>query len=118
MGTWRLVSFVSRDGEGRENDTYGAKGVGLLMYDGGGHMSVQIARAEHEPGRSDDYFGYFGSYTIDEGATTVTHHVIAGSDPSFSGTDQRRDFHWRGDRLVLSTPSEQTDDSIVTYVAT
>jgi hypothetical protein len=96
-------------------------------------MSVQIARSDRRPSKSDDavrarsdeltdtfdsYFGYFGRYTVDEGAATVTHHVEAGSTPSFDGTDQRRLFRLQGDHLVLATLPERMDGSDVTYVAT
>jgi hypothetical protein len=75
------------------------------MYDEGGRMSVQIASAQLVR-NSDGYFGYFGSYTVDESAATVTHHVEAGSAPGFDGTDQRRLFQMQGDHLVLNTPPD------------
>ena len=133
MGTWRLVSFVSHDAEGRLACTYGPRPFGLLMYDEGGRMSVQIARSDRRQSTSGDatqvspeaptaafdgYFAYFGDYTVDADAATVTHHVKAGSVPSFDGTDQRRGFRLDGDRLVLTTLPEGTGGSDVTYVAT
>jgi Lipocalin-like domain len=133
VGTWRLISFVGRDAEGRETSTYGPKPLGVLMYDKGGRMSVQIARSDRRPFESGDlfragpeelkeafdgYFGYFGRYTVDERAGTVTHHIEGGSFPNFVGTDQRRVFRWQGDHLVLSTPPERMGGSDITYVAT
>jgi hypothetical protein len=52
----------------------------------------------------DGYFGYFGTYTVDETAHTVTHHIAGASFPNFVGTDQRRYFVLSGDRLELTTP--------------
>jgi hypothetical protein len=133
VGTWRLVSFVGHSTDGREISTYGAKPHGFLMYDKGGRMSVQIARSDRRPFKSSDpfraspeelkdafegYFGYFGRYTVDERAGTVTHHIESGSYPNFVGTDQRRLFTWQNDCLVLSTPPERMGGSDVTYVAT
>ena len=132
VGTWRLVSFVSHDAAGRVASTYGPRPLGLLMYDKSGHMSVQIARSDRSQSTSaaaqassealtpafDVYFGYFGGYTVDEDATTVTHHVKAGSAPGFDGTDQRRIFRLQGDCLVLTTLPGPTDGAEVTYVAT
>ena len=133
VGTWRLVSFVGHAADGRETSRYGPNPIGVLIYDEGGRMSVQIARSDRRPFTSDDplraspeeikdafdgYFGYFGRYTVDERAGTVTHHVEGGSFPNFAGTDQRRLVTWHGDRLVLSTPAERTGGSDVTYVAT
>jgi Lipocalin-like domain len=114
VGTWRLVSFVARGADGRETATYGSDPRGLLIYDKGCRMSVQIARGDLE-----EYFGYFGRYTVDEGAGTVTHHIEGASHPNFVGTDQRRLFTWQNECLVLSTPpSEPIGGSDVTYVAT
>jgi hypothetical protein len=133
VGTWRLVSFVGYDADGRETSSYGPQPLGCLTYDKGGRMSVQIARSDRRPFKSGDpfraspeelkdafdgYFGYFGRYTVDERAGTVTHHIEGGSYPNFVGTDQRRLFTWQGDRLVLSAPPERMGGSDVTYVAT
>jgi len=132
VGTWRLVSFAARGAEGRETLTYGPGPRGILIYDRGARMSVQIARSDRKPFKADDpfrgspeelkdafdgYFGYFGGYTVDEKAGAVTHHVEGGSYPNFAGTDQRRLVAWQDDRLVLSTPPEPMGGSEVTYVA-
>jgi hypothetical protein len=36
------------------------------------------------------YFGYFGTFSIDEAQQTVTHHVESGWFPNLAGTDQVR----------------------------
>ena len=113
VGTWRLVPFVERGADGREASTFGPDPLGLLMYDKGARVSVQIARSDRTYG----YFGYFGRYSVDERAGTVTHHVEGGSDPHFAGTEQRRLFIFNADRLVLSTPPERMGGSGVTYTA-
>ncbi len=78
VGTWRLVSFVGHGADGGETRTYGPRPLGVLIYDKGGRMSVQIARSDRRPFKSGDlfraspeelkdafegYFGYFGRYT-------------------------------------------------------
>lgn len=103
------------------------------MYDEDGRMSVHIARADVRPFASSDlasvgrealqdafdgYFGYFGTYTVDESAGIVTHHVEGASHPDFTGTDQRRRFMLQSDRLVLTTAREPAAGPGVTYVAT
>jgi len=100
------------------------------MYDKGGRMSVHITHSDRRPFKSEDpfrasseelkdafdaYFGYFGTYSVDEEAGTVTHHIAGASHPNYVGTDQRRFFTWQGNRLVLSTPPAGAD---VTFVAT
>ena len=81
-------------------------------------MFVQIASSDQKPFASgdpraasaeelrtafDDYFGYFGKYSVDESAGTITHHVEGASHPNFAGTDQRRYFTLLANRLVLRT---------------
>ena len=120
VGTWRLVSFVARDPDGGESDTYGAEPRGVLMYDLGGRMSVHIARASRDAlaDALEGYFGYFGRYSVDASAGIVTHHVEGASHPDFAGTDQRRLFTLQDERLVLSTAPDQSDGPAITYVAT
>ena len=50
------------------------------------------------------YLAYFGTYTGDDGAGVVVHHVEGATFPNLIGTDQRRTFALSGDRLTLSTP--------------
>ena len=48
------------------------------------------------------YFGYFGRFTLDVDAATVTHHIDAGWFPNLTGVDQVRHYDFDGDALVLS----------------
>ena len=49
------------------------------------------------------HFSYYGRYTLDLSAQTVTHHVEGSSSVPFVGSDQVREFVFEGpDRLVLS----------------
>jgi hypothetical protein len=34
--------------------------------------------------------------------STVIHHVTGGTIPSYTGTDQRRNYRFRGDTLSIS----------------
>jgi hypothetical protein len=52
----------------------------------------------------DGYFGYFGTYSVDEKAGTMTHHVEGAAFPNYAGTDQTRQLTIDGDRLELATP--------------
>lgn len=47
---------------------------------------------------------YFGTYTVDRSARTVTHHVHGASYPNWMGHDQIRYYRIDGSRLVLSSP--------------
>jgi hypothetical protein len=53
-----------------------------------------------------NYFGYFGTYTIDEQAGTVVHHIEGSWFPNLMGTDQIRHFRFEGERIVLAADTE------------
>lgn len=46
-------------------------------------------------------FGYFEPYAVTSDSTGV-HHVRGGTIPSYVGTDQQRNFRFRGDTLSIS----------------
>ena len=53
----------------------------------------------------DNAFGYFGTYTIDNINSIVTHHVKGGSVINYIGTDQHRQYILKGDTLLLGDPT-------------
>jgi hypothetical protein len=60
-----------------------------------------------------NYFGYFGTYTIDEQAGTVVHHIEGSWFPNLMGTDQIRHFRFEGERIVLDADTEWEQVQIV-----
>lgn len=118
-GTWRLVSYESvLKGATEWTKRFGDNPRGYLLYDGTGHMMVEFERMP-PPAKfaSDDdwtptadearaaylgYVAYFGTYTVDEAAHAVTHHVEGSLNPSYFGTDQLRPATILGNRLTLS----------------
>jgi hypothetical protein len=86
------------------------------MYTADGHVSAQLVRADQQVFGSDDwreatpaemtaawpnYFGYFGTYTIDADNAAITHHIESGWFPNLVGTKQLRYFRFDAQRLVL-----------------
>jgi hypothetical protein len=119
VGSWRLVSYDTRSRTGEVSPIYGPSPVGRLMYDREGRMSVHLMDSRRRKFASNDrlihtpeelkeafdgYFGYFGTYTVDEASSTVTHHIAGGSFPNFVATEQKRFFVLSGNRLELKTP--------------
>ena len=88
------------------------------MYDGTGHMMVEFEKMpppskfasgddwnptpEEARAAYAGFVAYFGTYTVDETAHAVTHHVEGSLNPGFLGTDQVRPAALDGDRLTLS----------------
>ena len=82
VGSWRLLTIEG----GTTAANRGAKPTGLIMYDDKGYMGVQIVPDRPRPKWTGaptpeqaleamrGYTAYFGTYTIDEKASTVTHH--------------------------------------------
>ncbi len=113
IGSWRLVSIEGhpRVGTPRVRD----RPTGIIMYDASGWMSVQIAmKADRKPFAAkagsveekaaayDSYVAYYGTYTVDTKAGTVTHHLEDRLEPGGRGVDNIRYFEFQGpDRLVL-----------------
>jgi hypothetical protein len=79
VGAWRLVSLDNPGGPPPRPDARAADG--LIVYDQGGYMSAQIVSPNVEPGSLEPvaFHSYFGTYTVDEAAATVTHHRIANN---------------------------------------
>ena len=130
VGSWRLVSYETRTRSGEVSAIYGPSPVGRLIYDQDGRMSVHVMdsrrrrfasndRLIHTPEELkeafDGYFGYFGMYTVDEAANTVTHHITGASFPNFVGTEQKRFFVLSGHRLELKTPPMLRGGTEVTF---
>ncbi|MFN8061161.1 MAG: lipocalin-like domain-containing protein [Vicinamibacterales bacterium] len=114
LGHWRLVSTETlRDGD-PPRLTLGATPVGMISYTDDGHMLVHLADPARPKTRVADasaaetrellrtHSAYFGTFTVDEAARTVTHHRDGSSTPG--ERDFVRAVEFLGNRLVLTTP--------------
>ncbi len=109
LGAWRYVGSTI---DGKPRPGRGANPKGIICYDPSGHMSVQVApdrkrgKAGSEPTPEEakaalaDYIAYFGTYSVDEHARTVTHHRHASVQPGDVG-ELVREYEFSGDRLIL-----------------
>jgi hypothetical protein len=116
LGAWRLVSWEAHDASGGIAYPLGEGANGQISYDTSGRMSAQLMRQHQTRFASEDwqqasakekaaawggYFGYFGTYTIDESAGSVTHHIEGSWFPNLIGTQQIRYYRFEGEQLVL-----------------
>ena len=112
IGAWRYVGTRINGG----NWDRGKNPKGMIYYGPHGEMAVQIAPdverkragAVMTPDEAfialKDYIAYFGTYTVDETAGTVTHHRHDNLQPG-EGGDLVRRYEFAGDRLVLRPPN-------------
>jgi Lipocalin-like domain len=103
---------VAKRFDGKPRPGRGSNPKGIIYYDPSGAMAAQIAPDRHvrmagpEPTAEEakaslaDYVAYFGTYTIDERAGTITHHRQASVQPG-ELTDYVRSYEFAGDRLIL-----------------
>jgi hypothetical protein len=112
LGAWR---YIGTRINGSSWDR-GANPKGMIYYGPHGEMAVQIAPdvkraragAVMTPQEAftavKDYIAYFGTYTVDQQAGTVTHHRQDSLQPGDAGDLVRR-YEFIDDRLVLRAPN-------------
>ncbi len=109
QGAWRYIDALMDGKSARPN------GKGIIYYAPSGDMVCQVSPG-HEIKRAgatptgeealaalDGLIAYFGTYSIDESAQTVTHHRKGSAQPGDTA-DLVRKFTIDGDRLVLNPP--------------
>jgi Lipocalin-like domain len=122
VGAWRLVSIEGVP-PGLPGNLYD-RPTGLIIYSASGQMSAQlVAKADRKPfaafnkGRVsattedkaaafDSYQAYYGTYTVDSEAGTITHHLEGSLIPGREGINNVRWFEFRGDDRLLLIPVE------------
>ena len=115
-GTWLLESRidVTAAGERRVEPSLGEDPVALLIYDRSGHFAAQFMKRDRSGVVSDSaiaavnntraqagYDAYFGTYTVDDTANTVTQRLLGSLSPENVGSVLTREMHVRGDELVI-----------------
>ena len=120
---WRLVGITA---DGRIREDRGARPTGLIVYDASGWMAAQIqpdrppaAMAGDAPTGAEaiaalhGYTAYFGPFTIDEAAKTVTHHRVGSVSPGWSRhKDFVRRYSFDGPDRVILRPVNNTNELI------
>jgi hypothetical protein len=118
-GTWKLISFHSKDSNGQTTYPFGKEAQGRLIYEPDGRLAVQVMNpnrprfASGDPlvtseaevrAAFDGYTAYYGTYSVNPDEKTIVHHIEVALLPNWVGTDQRRDFEFDGKYLTLKGP--------------
>jgi hypothetical protein len=116
ISTWKFVSMVLKSDTGKNVYPYGKNLFGILIYTPNGYMSALLMDPDRKKFVSDDlktgtqdeikqayekFDAYCGTYTVDEGKSTITHHVEGAKFPNWVGTDQVRHFELKEDKLYI-----------------
>jgi Lipocalin-like domain len=133
IGAWRLMSIEYKGPNGELPDPfYQPDSMGIIIYDASGWMSVHISAphrrtwtvpesrsssaaagdAQLQAAAFDTYYAYYGTWTYQEAAGTVTHHVKASLIPAESGLDYTQAVTLEGARLVFTTRSHSNGAEI------
>jgi hypothetical protein len=121
VGVWRLVSMNSPDATGKQRPYWGEQPTGLIIYTADGHIAAQLydprrprlgvpwESADREAART-AFVGlstYFGTYTVDAKASTVTHTVEGAMAPDWIGSKLVRAYRFLGpDRIELAVVAD------------
>jgi Lipocalin-like domain len=123
IGAWRLMSIEYSDSSGQIADPfYQANSTGLIVYDSSGWISVHIsaphrrafkvpasrsasATAQDAPLKAaafETYYAYFGTWSLDETSSVVTHHVESSLIPAETGLHYAQKAAIEGNRLIFT----------------
>jgi hypothetical protein len=116
-GTWRLVSYQEKLGNGTVQSPYGENPQGVAIFEPGGYFSVQIMkipRANYPSGYDkatveqlkavqEAYLAYYGTWAVDEGHSALLEHVRASNQPHLNNQMTTQRFDFQGQRLSLRT---------------
>lgn len=132
-GSWLLESRIDVTDAGvrRAEPTLGEDPVALLIYDRAGHFAVQFMKRDRSTvvpegaggGTNNSraqggYDAYFGTYTVDDAASTVTQRLIGALSRENVGAVLEREMQVRGDALVIRIRISAAEGAAVTRTLT
>jgi hypothetical protein len=132
-GSWLLKSRIDIDasGERHPDPALGEDPVALLIYDRGGHFAAQFmkrdrsdpvpdgpAAAPNNSRAQGGYDAYFGTYSIDDAAGTVTQTLLGALSPQNVGMTLTRAMQVVDDMLIIKLDTTAWDGAAVTRTLT
>jgi hypothetical protein len=112
VGSWKLVSWLTKFDGGETVEPYGPNAKGRLVLTPDRRWIIVMTGANRKPAKSveekaallDSLLAYSGVYAVD--GNRITTHVDMSSNEIYTGANQNqtRFFLIEGDRLTLRTP--------------
>jgi lipocalin-like protein len=129
VGTWTVVSWEQKKGDGTKLQQFGANPTGIAFFDAGGRHIITVMRsdraryasnalwqgtAEENKATADGTMTYFGTYLVSEVDRSIAIHIEGSSFPNWNGADQKRFVAITGDQLTLTIrpPSGESVDVV------
>ena len=109
IGTWNIVSVEEVYPDGRKETPWGPNMKGAVSFDPQGKVLLMIIGADlptpsgkpQEAARQ--VVAYFGTYSVDEGAKTITYTAERATIPAFDGLARKATVTVTGDELMQSS---------------
>ena len=135
-GTWLLQSRVDigPSGERVAEPSLGEDPVALLIYDRAGHFAAQFMKrdrtnlvadtgvgpvaARNNSRAQGGYDAYFGTYTVDDGTSSVTQRLMGALSQENVGSVLTREMEVVGDSLVIRVHTSTAGGATVTRTLT
>ena len=120
VGTWTLASVTEVYQDGRKENPWGPAVKGAVSFDGNGKVLLMIIGADlpapsGKPQESSRMVvAYFGTYSVDEAAKTVTYTAERATTPNFDGLARKASVTLSGDELVQTSASIATPQGTFT----
>jgi Lipocalin-like domain len=112
LGTWKLVSWLTKFDGGDTVEPYGPDAKGRLVLTPDGYWIGILTAANRRPAKTNDekatlldsMLAYSGKYTVD--GDRITTRVDVSSNEIYTGPNQNqtRFFKVEGDKLIIRTP--------------
>jgi hypothetical protein len=117
VGAWTLTSGTEKLPDGKVVTPWAA---GNLLLDAGGHFSFFVVGKDRPKGDANPrvpigpFVAYYGTYTVDEGAKTVTYTIDSASAPAFDKMVRAQAVSLSGDTMTTTgTPVKTPQGDIV-----
>ena len=126
-GTWTAVSWEQVGKDGSKFERFGANPKGVNVFDANGRFVVIYARSDlpklaaQDPMKStpaedkaimEGSIAYFGTYTVDEVAKTISMRVETSTFPNQVGMEQKRTVTVSANELRLTNTTTLTGNTI------
>jgi hypothetical protein len=117
VGTWTLLSWEQKKGDGTKLERYGATPKGIAFFDDGGRYIITVMRSDRTKYASNALWQgtpdenketaegtitYFGTYSISEADSSISIHIEGSSFPNWNATNQKRFVAIAGRQLTLT----------------